>query len=215
MFNVFRTAALVVVSLSSMTAIAGSGAVGAPLKSAAIARYVLPASVIEAAVAESEQTIFPSLPTVQPVDTRSEPQGADRAVSLATLVARYASATPKSSEDECLAVAVYFESKSEPLAGQLAVARTIINRAKSGRFPASLCGVVKQPSQFSFVRRGGFPSIPRASRDWREAVAIAAIARDDMWKSGVSNALYFHATHVSPGWKLTRIASVGNHIFYR
>jgi N-acetylmuramoyl-L-alanine amidase len=211
MFHVVRTATLVVFSLSSMTAIAGSGAVGAPLKSANFARYELPASVIEAAVAESEQTILPDMPTAP----RVEPRTAERPLSLSALVAKYASGTPKSSEDECLAVAVYFESKSEPLDGQLAVARTVINRTKSGRFPASLCGVVKQPSQFSFVRRGGFPPIARGSRDWQEAVAIASIARDDMWKSGVSNALYFHAARVSPGWRLTRVASVGNHIFYR
>jgi N-acetylmuramoyl-L-alanine amidase len=211
MVHVLRTAALVVISLSSMTAIAGSGAVGAPLKPTLSARFELPASVIEAAAAESEGRIIPEMPELP----RAELRRAERASSLAALVSQFATPKTIAAEDECLAVAVYFESRSEPLVGQLAVARTVINRAKSGRFPASLCGVVKQPNQFSFVRSGGFPPIARGSRDWQEAVAIAAIARGDMWKSGVSNALFFHATHVSPGWKLTRIASVGNHVFYR
>src|SRR3546814_4388492 len=73
---------------------------------------------------------------------------------------------------KCLAGAVYFESKGESLEGQLAVARVIINRARSGRFADSLCGVIYQPGQFSFVRGNGMPSIRLGSESWREAVAI-------------------------------------------
>src|SRR3546814_3191432 len=62
-------------------------------------------------------------------------------------------------ELKCLAGAVYFESKGETLAGQLAVARVVINRSQSGDFPDSICGVVYQPSQFSFIRDGRMPSI--------------------------------------------------------
>jgi spore germination cell wall hydrolase CwlJ-like protein len=216
MHNVFRTAALVVIALSSMTAIAGSGAIGAPLKPSATARFELPASVIEAAVVESDATTITDFSDLPQTDvSRAEPRRVERAASLGTLVAQYSSPNTLSAEDECLAVAIYFESKGEPLTGQLAVAHTVLNRAKSGRFPASVCGVVKQPNQFSFVRRGGFPPIARGSRDWQEAVGVATVARGNMWKSGVSNALYFHATRVSPRWKLTRIASVGNHVFYR
>src|SRR3546814_13674283 len=76
-------------------------------------------------------------------------------------------------ELRCLAGAVYFESRGESLAGQLAVARVIINRAESGRFPTSYCGVVLQRSQFSFVRGGQMPKIRESSRPWAHAVAIA------------------------------------------
>ncbi|NJP22432.1 MAG: cell wall hydrolase [Hydrococcus sp. CRU_1_1] len=99
----------------------------------------------------------------------------------------------------------YFESKGESLAGQLAVARVVIARSKSGRFPSTLCGVVYQKSQFSFVRGGGMPPISQASTHWRNAVAISKIALNDSWKSPVEGALFFHARHVSPGWRLTRI----------
>ena len=120
-----------------------------------------------------------------------------------------------SAEERCLAGAVYFESKGESLAGQLAVARVIMARANSGRFPTTLCGVVFQKSQFSFVRGGDMPPIATGSTHWRNAVAISKIALDDSWKSPVEGALFFHARHVSPGWRLTRMGSVDNHIFYR
>ena len=119
-------------------------------------------------------------------------------------------------EHECLAGAVYFESKGEPLEGQLAVAEVVINRAESGKYPKSLCGVIKQRHQFSFIRGGRFPPIQKASEAWRKAVAIARIALEDLADSRASEALFFHAKYVRPGWRgLTRIASVGNHIFYR
>jgi spore germination cell wall hydrolase CwlJ-like protein len=135
--------------------------------------------------------------------------------SLAELVADHQSAEPRDAQADCLASAVYFESNGEPLAGQLAVAEVIINRARSGRFASTLCGVITQRSQFSFVRAGRIPNAPRHTAAWRNAVAIAHIAMDDLADSPVSTALFFHARYVSPRWRLQRLASVGNHIFYR
>jgi spore germination cell wall hydrolase CwlJ-like protein len=97
----------------------------------------------------------------------------------------------------------------------LAVARVILARANSGRFPSTLCGVIFQKGQFSFVRGTSLPSIQMDSKHWRNAVAISNIALDNTWESPVEGALFFHARHVSPGWRLTRIGSVDNHIFYR
>jgi spore germination cell wall hydrolase CwlJ-like protein len=91
----------------------------------------------------------------------------------------------------------------------------IINRAQSGRFASTICGVVRQPGQFSFVRGGHIPAAPQGSRDWRIAVAIAQIARHDLAGDAAPRALFFHARSVHPGWRLTRVASVGNHVFYR
>lgn len=136
--------------------------------------------------------------------------------SLTELVEAYASRDVPDSELECLAGAVYFESKGEPLQGQLAVAEVILNRASSGRFPSSICGVVKQKSQFSFVRGGRIPPISRDSAAWRRAVAIAHIAKAELGEAGVGEAMFFHARYVSPNWRrLKRVASIGNHIFYR
>ena len=138
------------------------------------------------------------------------------AVSLVALVDAHATPDTLDAEQECLAVSVYFESKGEPLDGQLAVAQTMINRTQSGRFPASVCGVLRQRGQFSFVHAGALPAVPRSSVAWRDAVAIARIARDGLWKAAAPGALFFHAARVSPGWNhVVRVASIGNHIFYR
>lgn len=138
-----------------------------------------------------------------------------QASSLAALVDAHGDAEAVDGDMKCLAGAVYFESKGESLEGQLAVARVIINRAKSGRFADSLCGVVYQPSQFSFVRGHEMPPIRMESNAWREAVAIAQIAMDDSWNSRAEGALFFHARRVSPGWGKAKLAMIDNHIFYR
>ena len=134
---------------------------------------------------------------------------------LPTLVAQLRSSDPGSRELECLAVGIYYESKGEPLAGQLAVGEVIANRANSGRFPSTYCGVLFQRGQFSFIRGKKLPSPPRSSKQWHTAVAIAKIVDEDLKDSAVGDALFFHAKHVSPRWRLKRVASVGNHIFYR
>lgn len=135
--------------------------------------------------------------------------------SLADLVGDYAGAETPDDETDCLARAVYWESKGEPLAGQLSVAEVIINRSRSGRFATTICGVVRQRGQFSFVRGGYIPAAPQGSRDWRTAVAIAQIARQDLADGAAPRALFFHARRARPGWRLTRVATVGNHVFYR
>lgn len=134
---------------------------------------------------------------------------------LKELVAALRSSDPGSRELECLATGIYFESKSEPLTGQLAVGQVIANRATSGRFPKSYCGVLFQRSQFSFIRGKTLPAAPRGSKQWQNAVAIAKIVSRGLKESSVGKALFFHARYVSPRWRLTRVASIGNHIFYR
>jgi len=168
----------------------------------------------EAAVPTAVHEAAPVLPTPVQVDEADEAPDARRGRTLAQLVADYSASETPDAESECLARAVYFESKGEPLAGQLSVAEVIINRSRSGRFPSSICAVVRQPSQFSFVRRGYIPQ-PPANGQWRTAVAIARIAMADLADGGAPRALFFHARHVRPGWRLTRVATVGNHVFYR
>ena len=134
---------------------------------------------------------------------------------LSAKVAQLRSSDPGSRQLECLATGIYFESKGEPLSGQLAVGHVIANRAESGRFPDSYCGVLFQRGQFSFIRGRALPNAPRSSRHWLNAVAVAKIVDQELHKSPVGNALFFHARHVSPRWRLKRVASIGNHVFYR
>ncbi|WP_373489711.1 cell wall hydrolase [Parasphingorhabdus sp.] len=139
----------------------------------------------------------------------------DGAASLHQLVRQQSVGGSLDEEMKCLAGTVYFESKGESLQGQLAVARVVLARVESPRFPNSICGVVFQRSQFSFVRGGKMPPIRTGHQHWRNAVAIAKIAMNDGWESSVEGALFFHARYVSPGWRHQRLATIDNHIFYR
>jgi len=137
--------------------------------------------------------------------------------SLSEMVASTDTSAELSDEMLCLAQAVYFEARGESLSGQLAVAQVVINRAESGRFASSYCGVVTQPSQFSFVRGGRIPSANVGSAAWNRAAAIALIAHEGLWRSEAGDALYFHASHVSPDWARARNtrATIERHVFYR
>lgn len=199
------------------------------------------AGVANAPTVQPTQAIMPQVPTPDVIDIDGKPQlsggdsqiiqttpdaEADSAASpihsvastaaLADMVAQLRASDAGSRELQCLATGVYFESKSEPLAGQLAVGRVIANRAQSGgRFPPSYCGVLFQRGQFSFVHGQSLPSVPHASMQWRTAVAIARIIDQHLKESAVGNAMFFHARYVSPNWHLKRVAAIGNHIFYR
>lgn len=161
---------------------------------------------------------FVAQEVVQPI---AEPKAADArpadADSLSQLVAAMPDGASLSREMECLAGAIYFESRGEPLAGQLAVGQVIVNRSESGVFPSDYCGVVYQPSQFSFVRGGTMPRIDRGSAAWHRATAIARIAHEGLWDSKAGDSLYFHARYVKPSWSRTKIAraTIDSHIFYR
>ena len=72
-----------------------------------------------------------------------------------------------------------------------------------------------QRGQFSFVHGGPLPHVPHDNRQWQTAVAIAKIVDRGLKDSEVGNALFFHARYVSPGWRLKRVASIGNHVFFR
>jgi N-acetylmuramoyl-L-alanine amidase len=135
---------------------------------------------------------------------------------LASMVAELRAPDSGSHELDCLATGIYFESKSEPLAGQLAVGKVIANRAQSGgRFPGTYCGVLFQRGQFSFVHGHALPSVPHANRQWQTAVALAKIVDQHLKESAAGDALFFHARYVSPSWHAKRVASIGNHVFYR
>lgn len=195
----------------------GSGALAESASPPAIQPAVI---TIEPAPLMISQPVIQALPdtaqakpAVQPEPAMPEPVRS--AGSLSALVSAQPQPAELPRELHCLAGAVYFEAKSESLPGQLAVGRVVVARSKSGRFPNSYCGVVYQRSQFSFVRGNSMPAIAKRSQQWRNAVAIAQIAHAGAWKSSAEGALFFHATYVSPGWRLKRIARIDGHVFYR
>ena len=220
MFVSLRSALLILAAASaSSVAPAQVGPVSSPEPLIPVTTASLPKIVVPEPTSELTYTPDVEIPADTNIDADAEvtasqllkPTG-----DLSSLVAQLRGSDPGSRELECLAVGIYFESKSEPLSGQLAVGEVIANRANSnGRFPSTYCGVLFQRGQFSFIRGKSLPSVPRASKQWHTAVAIAKIVDQDLKDSAVGNALFFHAKHVSPRWRLKRVASVGNHVFYR
>jgi spore germination cell wall hydrolase CwlJ-like protein len=124
----------------------------------------------------------------------------------------------------CLAEAVYFESRGQPLMGQMAVAQVILHRVDDKRFAKSVCGVVQERSrgakgacQFSFVCDAR-SDVPSQSASWDEAKAVAKVAlAGDMPDVTGGKALFFHATHAAPAWRhrMEKTATLGSHLFYR
>ena len=215
MLHPIRSALLVIAALSAATVAPAQvrpAAANEPLLSG---MNELPTMVVPAVVS-IELPIAPDV--LAPIDepaVENDSPSARVSGDLAAMVSQLRATNAGSRELECLAGAIYFESKSESLKGQLAVGHVIANRAASGRFPSSYCGVVYQRSQFSFVRGRSMPPIARSGMQWKNAVAIARIVDQKLAATPVSKALFFHARRVSPGWKLTRVATLGNHVFYR
>jgi hypothetical protein len=136
---------------------------------------------------------------------------------LQALVDKFATSAQLDEQTNCLATAVYFEARGETVEGQLAVARVVMNRAASGRYPPDWCSVVKQPAQFSFVRHGEFPYADTNSASWQRAEAVAEIAANSIVPSVSNDVLWYHADYVAPTWRrsLTEVQQIGAHIFYR
>ena len=144
-----------------------------------------------------------------PLSDTLSPEALKRLVALHT-----ARPQPMRPAVECLARTVYHEAANQALWGQLAVAQVVVNRTRSGAFPASVCGVVGQPGQFS---QGPVGLSATLGRPWGAAVAIATIAQAGEFRQIAPGALFFHAASMRPSWSGAheRIAQIGDHIFYR
>lgn len=172
----------------------------------------LAADALTPAVAAFQQAVA-GLDAEAPAQAEAQPAAP---LDLSALVASHVGNLIRDDEQECLVNAVYFEARGESLEGQLAVAEVVLNRSRSGRYPSTICGVVTQRAQFSFVRRGVMPRADRSSEAWRRAVAIANIAQTRGMRLLSDNVLWYHATYVSPSWgrRLARTTQIGLHIFY-
>jgi spore germination cell wall hydrolase CwlJ-like protein len=124
---------------------------------------------------------------------------------------------------KCLAEAIYFEARGEPVRGQIAVAQVVMNRVFSGYYPSTVCGVVFQNAnrhlacQFTFAC-DGIPEVVREPDAWERAMKIAAETLDGrLWLPEVGKATHYHAYWVHPTWvhEMTRMYKLGVHTFYR
>jgi hypothetical protein len=125
-------------------------------------------------------------------------------------------------ERRCLSTAIYFEARSEPLQGQIAVGQVIMNRVRSPQFPQTICGVVYQGQmapgcQFSFACDGKTDT-PRQDSHWALAQKLARqITSGQVWLPEIGYSTFYHADYVSPQWKsaMNKIDTIGRHIFYK
>jgi len=125
---------------------------------------------------------------------------------------------------ECLARNVYYEAGSESFEGKVAVAQVTLNRANSGIFPSDLCKVVYQKnlvyekvmSQFSWYCSNPSRNNPINIEVYKESEKVAKMVMLEGFKlPSLTQAMYFHAKYVNPGWKRERVAVIGQHIFYK
>ncbi len=115
----------------------------------------------------------------------------------------------------CLAEAVYFEARGTGATGETAVANVVVNRAKSRKFPSSVCGVVGDGCQFSYRCDGRADVLADPSaraRAFKIAQAVLGGAPDI-----TRGALFFHSARAAPGWFGTRprVGTFGGNVFYR
>ena len=188
----------------------------------------LPRAVALASTTPASLDALPQRYAAAPVSSTNRKQAAQagmttREIARPGAFASLIDAANADKEQQCLAEAIYFESRSEPEAGQAAVAQVILNRVKSGLYPQSVCGVVYQnrhrhmACQFSFACEG--KSLRVTDQDsWLKAVRIAREVTDGQtYLAEVGGATHYHATYVRPRWarKLERMDKIGVHVFYK
>lgn len=124
----------------------------------------------------------------------------------------------------CLARNIYYEAGGEPFEGKVAVAQVTLNRANSSQFPGDICNVIYQKNkvyekiicQFSWVCDRPSALRPNNGPVWEESMAVAKkVLLEGFRLPSLTNAMYFHADYINPGWKRKQVAKIGRHIFYQ
>ena len=130
-------------------------------------------------------------------------------------------------ERHCLALAIYHEARNQPLDGRIAVAAVVLNRVRTGAYPNSICAVIFDRCQFSWVcdRRKQYNPEFHANvierRAWRDSVQLAndiiVNYNRRTFVDITQGATFFHAVYVRPHWRNHKTVTlrIGAHIFYR
>ena len=130
---------------------------------------------------------------------------------------------PKSDKQmSCLAEALYFEARGEPIKGQLAVGEVILNRVEDTRYPSSICKVINQGTgrrfacQFTYTCDGKLETV-HERQPYEMALKIAKILLTTHDRKLTKGSTHYHSNYVNPKWskKFQRVARFGRHIFYR
>jgi spore germination cell wall hydrolase CwlJ-like protein len=133
-------------------------------------------------------------------------------------------AAERTTQLECLTKNIYWEAASEPFEGKVAVAQVTMNRVSSGKFGKGVCGVVYQKNvfyekvicQFSWACERSHKVKPIYPKNWSESEEVAKkVLLENFRLPSLSEAMYYHATYVNPGWRKQRVTQIGQHIFYK
>lgn len=134
------------------------------------------------------------------------------------------SVADKTRQLDCLTRNIYWEAATEPFEGKVAVAQVTINRVDSGQFGKDICGVVFQKNiiyekvlcQFSWVCEGNWKTKPVAPKLYSESEEVAKkVLFENFRLPGLTEAIYYHADYVKPGWNRHKLTKIGQHIFYK
>lgn len=181
--------------------------------------------VAKPATVAAERAIVPAGPSAIMLAPPPVSSAADIATNEEVIAPRFVAASQPDAFNralDCLTAAVYYEARSQSLDGQEAVAQVVLNRVRNPAFPNSVCGTVYEGSsrstgcQFTFTCDGSMAARIEPNA-WERARRVAEAALNGFVYTPVGSATYYHTTAVSPWWapKLTRVAQIGAHIFYR
>ncbi|GAB4392393.1 MAG: hypothetical protein Tsb0032_07860 [Kiloniellaceae bacterium] len=145
-------------------------------------------------------------------------------LDLEEQIARSFTSDPGKLREEltCLAQNIYFEARSEPIEGKLAVAHVVMNRVASRYFPDTVCGVVQDGTdevlhrcQFSWYCDGKADEVEDKTA-WKEAKKLASKVYWGRAEDPSGGALWYHADYVKPVWRkaFAKGPQIGRHIFY-
>lgn len=123
-------------------------------------------------------------------------------------------------ELDCLAANIYYESRNQPMIGQLAVGLTTLVRLQRANWPDSICKVVKQPKQFSWVgneyKQRGRPTNSDMAYLHAQNLASRILSGDYNNVLDVFYPSHYHTVAVNPSWNrnMAKLARINDHIFY-
>ncbi len=120
----------------------------------------------------------------------------------------------------CMTEALYYEGRSEGYRGMVAIGAVIHNRVLDSRWEDTVCKVIEQPEQFSYLpngaEAGSMPMPETEAKEKAEQAAYAVLSASDGTPL-MNNILYYHADYVIPNWDfdlLRRSFTYQTHIFY-
>lgn len=186
--------------------------------------HIIAAAVLAALVGACSQTtrVSAPAPSVDPPAASSAP----RLALAAPQPAKITKITPRRSVDpaerDCLAEAIYFESRGEPRDSQVAVAHVVLNRVASKNYPSRVCSVIREGEELGkgrcqfHWRCDGRSDVPSEYAAWQDAQALAEDVLAGTVPDPTKGAQFFHATYVTPQWasRLRPTARIGAHIYY-